>query len=61
MAEIAQKMVSCYELLDKPFAKHVDNDSQYKSYQRFILISRFFLSHIVRLISPALQSRTLAL
>lgn len=61
MAEIAQKVGSCYELLDKPFPNHIDDGSQDKSYQRFISISGFFLSHTVTLISPTLQSHIFVL
>lgn len=31
MAEIAQKVVSCHELLDKPFPKRIGDGSQNKS------------------------------
>lgn len=42
MAEIAQKAVCCYELLDEPFPDHIEDGSHNKSYQKFILISGFF-------------------
>lgn len=61
MAEIAQQVVSCYELLDRPFPKHIDDGSQNKSYQRFILNSGIFLSPTVRLIISTMQSHTFAL